>query len=82
MFSSYRATDDDDVGGNSSDECCVCGKVWQEGQQGWVLCDTDGCDSTVCVQCTTTLSLIVSELFYSPLCAGTGISAAASAGGM
>jgi hypothetical protein len=77
MYGVNRAPD---VGQNSSDECCMCGEIWHEGQEGWILCDTDGCENTVCVQCTNKLSLIVSELFYCPLCAGSCNSAAASAG--
>ena len=70
------------VGENSSDECCVCGDSWTEGQTGWILCDApQGCDSTVCKKCTASLSLSVGELFYCPLCAGSGQSAAAAVGG-
>lgn len=77
MYGVNRAPD---VGQNSNDECCMCGEVWHEGQEGWILCDTEDCENTVCVKCTSKLSLIVSELFYCPLCAGAGNSAAASAG--
>ena len=60
----------------------MCGDEWTEGQQGWVLCDSDGCENCVCPKCTSTLSLSVSELlFYCPICAGSGDSAAATAGG-
>ncbi|KAL7534065.1 hypothetical protein ACHAXR_005617 [Thalassiosira sp. AJA248-18] len=69
------------IGENSSDDCCVCGDEWSEGQQGWVLCDSNGCENTVCPKCTTSLSLSVSELFYCPICAGSGQSAAAAVGG-
>jgi hypothetical protein len=77
MFGSNRTSD---VGENSNDECCMCGEVWHEGGKGWVLCDTADCENTVCQSCTTLLSLSVSELFYCPLCAGSGNSAAAAAG--
>lgn len=68
-------------GGDSNDECCVCGDEWSDGRQGWVLCDTGGCENTVCPECVSSLSLSVSELFYCPACAGSGASAAAAAGG-
>lgn len=68
-------------GEDSNDECCICGDEWAEGHEGWVLCDTHGCENTVCPKCTSTLSLSVSELFYCPLCSGSGQSAAATAGG-
>jgi len=48
MYGVNRAPD---VGQNSSDECCMCGEVWHEGHEGWILCDTDGCENTVCVKC-------------------------------
>mmetsp|Transcript_6665 Transcript_6665/g.15119 ORF Transcript_6665/g.15119 Transcript_6665/m.15119 type:complete len:244 (+) Transcript_6665:142-873(+) len=69
------------AGENSNDECCICGDDWSEGQHGWVLCDSHGCENTVCPKCTSNLSLSVSELFYCPICAGSGQSAAATAGG-
>ena len=69
-----------DKGENSNDECCMCGDEWNEGKKGWVLCDTPNCENTVCERCTTLLSLSVSELFYCPLCAGSGNFAAATAG--
>ena len=70
------------IGENSSDECCMCGDVWTEGQQGWILCDSEnGCENTVCAKCATALNCSVSELFYCPICAGSGQSAAATAGG-
>ena len=68
-------------GEDSNDECCVCGDRWTEGQQGWVLCDSQGCENTVCKKCTYSLELSVSELFFCPSCAGSGQSAAATAGG-
>ena len=67
-----------DVGENSNDECYMCGEEWIEGKNGWVLCDT--CENTVCPQCVSSLSLSVSELFFCPVCAGSGNSAAATAG--
>ena len=67
-----------DNGEHSNDECYMCGEEWYEGKKGWVLCDT--CENTVCPKCTSILSLSVSELFYCPLCAGSGNSAAATAG--
>ena len=69
------------IGESSDDDCCVCGDVWTEGQHGWLLCDAGGCENTVCPKCASTLSLSVSELFYCPMCAGSGQSAAATAGG-
>jgi hypothetical protein len=77
MFGSNRTND---VGENSNDECCICGEEWQEGEKGWVLCDAEECENTVCQKCTSLLSLSVSELFYCPPCAGSGNSAAATAG--
>lgn len=77
MFGNDRTKD---LGENSNDECCMCGEEWHEGKKGWVLCDTTECENTVCQNCTTSLSLSVSELFYCPLCAGSGNSAAATAG--
>lgn len=68
-------------GEDSNDECCVCGDEWSIGQQGWVLCDGENCENTVCAKCTSMLSLSVSELFYCPICAGSGESAAAVVGG-
>lgn len=68
------------VGEESNDECYICGIEWTEGTQGWVLCDTDQCPNTVCITCTSALSLSVSELFYCPSCAGSGDSAAAVVG--
>lgn len=65
----------------SNDECCICDDGWCEGQRGWLLCDVEGCENTVCPKCTSTLSLSVSELFYCPMCAGSGRSAAAAMGG-
>ncbi len=58
----------------------MCGEAWHEGKKGWVLCDTTECENTVCQNCTSLLSLSVSELFFCPLCAGSGNSAAATAG--
>jgi len=58
----------------------MCGEAWHEGKKGWVLCDTSECENTVCQNCTSLLSLSVSELFFCPLCAGSGNSAAATAG--
>jgi len=75
------STFNDAAGENSNDECCVCGNEWSEGQHGWVLCDTTDCENTVCSKCTSTYSLSVSDLFYCPVCAGSGDSAAATAGG-
>lgn len=69
------------IGGESNDECSICGAEWAEGCQGWVLCDTNQCPNTVCPSCTSTLSLSVSNLFYCPSCAGSGDSAAAAVGG-
>ena len=73
------------IGGNNNtvgdDECCICGAEWEEGQQGWVLCDSHACENTVCKSCTSTLSLLVSDQFYCPMCSGSGESAAAAAGG-
>ena len=69
------------IGENSNDNCCMCGDEWSEGHQGRVLCDSDKCENTVCTKCTSMLSLSVSELFYCPVCAGSGQSAAATAGG-
>jgi len=66
---------------NSNDECCMCGDDLSEGQNGWILCDSHGCENTVCPKCTSNLSLSVSELFYCPICAGSGRSAAATVGG-
>ena len=63
------------------DECCLCGAEWSEGQQGWILCDSNACENTVCRKCTSTLSLLVSDQFYCPMCSGSGESAAATAGG-
>jgi hypothetical protein len=80
MFGLGRSNGTNDVGENSNDECCMCGEDWHEGETGWVLCDTEDCENTVCQQCTNLLSLSVSELFYCPLCAGKGNSAAATAG--
>lgn len=77
MFGNVR---NNDFGENSNDECCMCGEAWHEGKKGWVLCDTAECENTVCQNCTSLLSLSVSELFYCPLCAGSGNSAAATAG--
>lgn len=77
MFGNDRYND---FGENSNDECCMCGEAWHEGKKGWVLCDTTECENTVCQNCTSMLSLSVSELFYCPLCAGSGNSAAATAG--
>ena len=77
MFGSNR---NNDFGENSNDECCMCGEAWHEGKKGWVLCDTSECENTVCQNCTSLLSLSVSELFFCPLCAGSGNSAAATAG--
>jgi len=72
------------IGGNDTvgdDECCLCGAEWSEGQQGWILCDSHACENTVCRKCTTTLSLLVSDQFYCPICSGSGESAAATLGG-
>ena len=73
------------IGGNNNtvgdDECCICGAEWVEGQQGWVLCDSNTCENTVCKSCTSTLDLLVSDQFYCPMCSGSGESAAATAGG-
>ena len=69
------------MGESSNDECCMCDDVWTDGQMGWLLCDTDGCANTVCPKCTSSLSLLVSDLFYCPTCAGSGNSAAATMGG-
>lgn len=77
MFGNDR---NNDFGENSNDECFMCGEAWHEGKKGWVLCDTTDCENTVCQNCTSLLSLSVSELFYCPLCAGSGNSAAATAG--
>lgn len=79
-MSNRRSNNNYDTGGNSNDECCMCGEEWNECKKGWVLCDTSHCENTVCDRCTTLLSLSVSELFYCPLCAGSGNSAAATAG--
>ena len=68
------------IGENSNDECCICGDEWN-GEKGWVLCDSSGCENTVCSKCTSTLCLSVSELFYCPICSGSLASAAATAGG-
>lgn len=68
-----------DAGESSNDECCICGQEWNEGEKGWVLCDA--CDNTVCTNCTQSLGLIVSDLFYCPPCSGSGQSAAATLGG-
>jgi hypothetical protein len=54
-------------------------KGWTEGAAGWVLCD--GCENVVCPVCTTSLGLLVSDLFYCPPCSGSGQSAAATVGG-
>ena len=72
------------LGGDNTvgdDECCICGAEWNEGQQGWVLCDSHTCENTVCRKCTSKLSLLVSEQFYCPICSGSGESAAATVGG-
>mmetsp|Transcript_26094 Transcript_26094/g.75342 ORF Transcript_26094/g.75342 Transcript_26094/m.75342 type:complete len:266 (-) Transcript_26094:141-938(-) len=68
-----------EAGEDSNDECCICGNDWTEGAAGWVLCDT--CENVVCPVCTTSLGLIVSDLFYCPPCSGAGQSAAATVGG-
>ena len=65
---------DDDVG---ADECCLCGKDWREGDTGWPLCDTEGCDSTLCTDCLRLTGASVGDLFFCPPCAGSGVSAAA-----
>ena len=56
---------------DGSDECCVCG-AWfpDEGDSGWVLCDYDNCDHTVCSECIFRLGLTVSsdEPYYCPTC--------------
>lgn len=54
-------------------------KDWTEGAAGWVLCD--GCENVVCPLCTTSLGLLVSDLFYCPPCSGSGQLAAATVGG-
>ena len=54
-------------------------KDWTEGAAGWVLCDS--CENVVCPLCTTSLGLLVSDLFYCPPCSGSGQSAAATVGG-
>lgn len=54
-------------------------KDWTEGAAGWVLCDA--CENVVCPLCTTSLGLLVSDLFYCPPCSGSGQSAAATVGG-
>ena len=55
----------------SDDECCVCG-AWfpDEGDSGWVLCDHENCDNTVCSECIARLGLTVSsdEPYYCPTC--------------
>ena len=55
-------------------------KDWTEGAAGWVLCDA--CENVVCPLCTTSLGLLVSDLFYCPPCSGSGQSAAATVGGV
>ena len=70
-----------DTGENSNDECCLCGKEWTPDQPGWPLCDTPDCPNTVCAPCAQMHELSVSELFYCPPCAGSGLSAAATVGG-
>ena len=74
-------TTTNNIGENSNDECCICGDEWNGEMKGWVLCDSNGCENTVCSKCTSTLCLSVSELFYCPICSGSGQSAAATAGG-
>lgn len=76
-----NSVDKGGVGENSNDECCMCDAEWVQGCEGWVLCDTSGCENCVCPTCTSALSLSVSELFFCPICAGSGESAAATAGG-
>ena len=61
------------------DECCLCGRIWTDGDQGWPLCDSAGCSNVVCAICTSAVH--VAELFFCPPCSGSGISAAAVAGG-
>lgn len=65
-------------GENSEDECCLCGRLWDQTCTGWPLCDTPSCPNTVCKDCAK--ALIVTEFFYCPPCGGSGIYAAASAG--
>lgn len=67
------------TGGDSNDDCFICGTRWVAGFEGWVLCDA--CPNTVCPVCTSSLSLSVGEMFYCPACAGSGESAAAMVGG-
>ena len=56
---------------DGSDECCICG-AWfpDEGDSGWVLCDYDNCDNTVCSECIARLGLSVSsdQPYYCPTC--------------
>eukprot|EP00729_Bicosta_minor_P008272 gene8272-15118_t len=81
-FPAYNPRDFEDNGGEvGADECCMCNKRWQPGLDGWPLCDSNGCSNVVCNECTAMMSLLVSDLFYCPECAGSGVSAAALAGG-
>ena len=67
-----------EAAGVGADECSLCSKQWQEGQEGWPLCDSNGCENVCCVECTVTMDLLVADLFYCPACSGAGVSAAAS----
>ncbi|CAJ1970341.1 unnamed protein product [Cylindrotheca closterium] len=66
-------------GENSEDECCLCGRLWDASCTGWPLCDTANCPNVCCSTCSQ--ALIVSDMFYCPICSGSGESAAATVGG-
>ena len=71
--------DHNNIGENSDDECCLCGKLWEPYCTGWPLCDTPNCPNVCCTDCSR--ALIVSDQFYCPMCSGSGQSAAATVGG-
>ena len=73
------AAADADIGQNSEDECCLCGRLWDPSCTGWPMCDTPNCPNVCCSTCSQ--ALIVSDMFYCPLCAGSGQSAVAAVGG-
>ena len=81
IINNSNNSNNNEIGENSEDECCLCGRIWDESCTGWPLCDTPDCCNTVCRDCAVSASLTVTDYFYCPPCSGSGTFAAATAGG-
>jgi len=66
-------------GEDADDKCCLCGKLWTAGEDGWPLCDQLGCKNIVCSTCVSHSGLPLADLFFCPLCTGSHASAKAVA---